>query len=153
MTVAEFNARLQDFGQQYRVSQTNSFWEQAIEKVVFDLKAMGITRNPNTNINWAVQENDVSLEIAPHLLFQNYGVVGLTNSTRQYGVPNEVGLNPLGSGSQFQFGVNPGSKRYWGIHYPGINAKYDFDVNTGTYNITEEFLRYFEAIQEQQSNL
>lgn len=153
MTVQEFNNRLRDFGQQYVVSESNSFWEQAIERVVGDLRAMGITSNPSGNINYQVTRDNVSIAIAPHLLFQNYGVKGLTNRRTQFGVPNQVGLNPLGSGRQFEFGVNPSGKHYWGIHYPGIGAKYDFDVNTGNYNITEEFLRYFDAIQEQQSNL
>ena len=153
MTVQEFNQSLRDFGQQYVVSESNSFWEQAIEKVATDLRHMNITRNPTSNIGYEVQGDAVSLQIAPHLLFQNYGVKGLTNTRTQFGVPNEVDINPLGSGRTFAFGVNPSGKHYWGIHYPGIDAKYDFDINTGTYNITEEFLRYFDAIQQQQSNL
>ena len=153
MTVDEFNRRLGDFGQQYVVSESNSFWEQAMERVVGDLRAMNLTRNPTSNINFQTVEDDVSLVMEAHLLFQNYGVKGLKNKRTQYGVPDEVGLDPLGSGRQFEFGVNPNGKHYWGIHYPGIDAKYDFDINTGSYNITEEFLRYFDAIQTQQSNL
>lgn len=153
MTVDEFNQRLRDFGQQFVVSESNSFWEQAIEKVATDLRHMNITSNPTSNIGYEVVGDLVSLSIAPHLLFQNYGVKGLTNTRTQFGVPNEVDITPLGSSRTFAFGVNPSGKHYWGIHYPGIEAKYDFDINTGTYNITEEFLRYFDAIQQQQSNL
>ena len=153
MTVEQFNQQLRDFGQQYVVSESNSFWEQAIEKVAFDIKQMNITSNPGSNIGFETQGDNVSLLLAPHLLFQNYGVGGLRNTTTQFGVPAGVDINPLGSSNTFQFGVNPGDKHYWGIHYPGINAKYDFDIDTSTYNITEEFLRYFDAIQTQQSNL
>jgi len=152
MTVEEFNASLRQFGQQLQVSETNSFWEQAIEKVANDLKDLGVTSDPNTNIGWEIQGDAVSLLIAPHILFQNYGVKGLTNTQNQYGVPAEVGLQPL-SGNEYEFGVNPSGKHYWGIHYPGIGAKYDFDINTGSYNITEELLRYFDAIVEQQTQI
>ena len=153
MTIDEFNRRLGDFGQQYIVSESNSFWEQAMERVVGDLRAMNLTSNPTSNINFQTTGDNVSLVMRAHLLFQNYGVKGLKNSSTQYGVPNEVGLNPTGSGRRLEFGVNPTGKHYWGIHYPGIGAKYDFDINAGSYNITEEFLRYFDAIQTQQSNL
>ena len=153
MTVTQFNERLRDFGQQLVVSESNSFWEQAIEKVATDLRHMNITSNPTSNIGWEAQGDTVSLSLAPHILFQNYGVKGLTNTRTQFGVPSEVGINPLGSSRTFQFGVNPSGKHYWGIHYPGIGAKYDFDINRGSYNITEEFLRYFSAIQTQQTNL
>ena len=153
MTVDQFNERLRDFGQQLVVSESNSFWEQAIQKVATDIQHMNITSNPSGNIGFSTQGDTVSLDIAAHLLFQNYGVKGLENTRTQYGVPNEVGIKPLGSGREFAFGVNPSGKRYWGIHYPGIDAKYDFDINRGSYNITEEFLRYFAVIQQQQTNL
>jgi hypothetical protein len=151
MTVEQFNNMLRDFGQQYVVSESNNFWEQAIEKVANDIQAMNITSKPG-NIDWYVEGENVGISMPAYLYFQNYGVKGLTNTRTQFGVPREVNLEPSG-GTIFQFGVNPSGKRYWGIHYPGIEAKYDFDVRQGRYNITEEYLRYFSAIQQQQSNL
>ena len=153
MTVDEFANQLSQFGEQYVLSETNSFWEQAIEKVQYDLRQMNLTTKPTANINYQVDGDDVALVIEPYLLFQNYGVTGIDNRTRQFGVPTEVGINPQGSGRTFQFGLNPSGKNYWGIHYPGIEGKHSFDIKGGNYNITENFLRYFSAIQQQQSNL
>ena len=153
MTVEQFNQQLSQFGEQYIVSDSNSFWDQAMDRVVEDLRVLGMTSKPTENISMHSEGDSVFLEIRDYLVFQNYGVKGLTNKTRQYGVPTEIGLNPLGSGRQYQFGVQPSGKHYWGIHYPGINAKYDFDINTGNYNITENYFRYLEVIQQQQSNL
>lgn len=153
MTVPEFNRQLRDFGQQYVVSESNSFWEQAMERVRNDLRAMNLTTKPTQNINMQAEDDSVSLVLQDYLVFQNYGVKGLTNKTRQFGVPQEIDLTPKGTGRMYQFGVEPSGKHYWGIHYPGINAKYDFDINTGNYNITENYFRYLEAIQTQQSNL
>lgn len=152
MTVEQFNSMLRDFGQQYVVSESNNFWEQAIEKVANDIQAMNITSKPG-NIDWYVEGENLGISMPAYLYFQNYGVKGLTNTRTQFGVPQEVNIEPLGGGRQFEFGVNPTGKHYWGIHYPGIEAKYDFDISQGRYNITEEFLRYFSAIQQQQSNL
>ena len=153
MTVEQFNQQLSQFGEQYIVSDSNSFWDQAMDRVVGDLRALGMTSKPTENISMHSEGDSVFLEIRDYLVFQNYGVKGLTNKTRQYGVPTEIGPNPLGSGRTYQFGVQPNGKHYWGIHYPGINAKYDFDINTGNYNITENYFRYLQAIQQQQSNL
>lgn len=154
MTVEQFNAQLSQWGEQYRPSEPNSFWEQAMNRVVEDIRTLGITSKPTENIDFSQQDDSVFLEIRDYLLFQNYGVKGLTNKTRQYGVPTEIsGVQPKGSGRMFQFGLQQSGKHYWGIHYPGINAKYDFDINTGNYNITENYFRYLEILQQQQSNL
>lgn len=56
--------------------------------------------------------------------YLNYGVTGLKNKTKQFGVPepvaSQLNVNP---GHIFKFGVKPEGKHYWGIHYPGIDAR------------------------------
>lgn len=153
MTVEQFNAQLRDFGQQYVVSESNSFWQQAMDRVVGDLRDMNLTSKRDANINMQASEDSVSLVLRDYVVFQNYGVKGLNNSTRQFGVATELAGAQPSDGNTFQFGLQPNNKHYWGIHYPGINAKYDFDINTGNYNITENYFRYLEAIQIQQSNI
>lgn len=152
MTLNDFINDLDQFGEDIQVG-SNSFWEQAIEKVSEDLQAMNLT-SKRSNIDWGVDGDDVFLEIEDYLIFQNYGVKAKPESTTAYNLNQDPveggwGLAPSG-GSNFQFGTGGNG---WGASYSGLNAKADFSLNGGAYNITNEFTNYFEQIRETQSNL
>ena len=155
-TVNEFIATLSQYGEDLRVTTSNSYWEQAIEKVAEDLKDMRIT-SKRSNKDWGTSGDDLYLEVVDYLLYQNYGVKAAGFSSTAYNlqqtqVDSAWGITPSG-GSNFQFGVGKESTNGWGATYSGLNAKRDFSVNGGSYNITEEFTNYFLEIQQQQNNL
>lgn len=154
MTIEEFNHFLSDFGKNIQVGESNNWWEQAVEKVVEDLRQMGIT-SKRGNIDGGWEGEDVYIEMAEYLLFQNYGVKAWAESrtaynTQQDPVETGWGTKPSG-GTQYEFGVGKQETNGWGATYSGLNAKRDFSLDGRDYNIQQELQNYFEAIQQAQS--
>lgn len=158
MTVDEFILHLNDFGTKLEVG-AGSYPEQAIEKIANDLKLMGITSKPQSNIRWGLEGDNPYLEIRDYLLFQNYGVKAVPWSTTNYNgsqtpVDTRWGLAPS-SPPNFQFGIKKPKEGYngWGASYSGLNAKADFDVDSGRYNLSEQFAFALEQIINKQTEI
>ena len=70
------------------------------------------------------QSINIAFRMRNYGWFQNYGVKGIRNTAQYNQVPDQINsfLQPQGS-KTFAFGVNTTGKRYWGVHYSGVNAK------------------------------
>ena len=159
MTVDQFINSLDQYGENLHVGQSNSWWEQAIEKVKSDLLDLNITSN-RSNVKAGAVGEEVFIEMAEYLLYQNYGVKAADFSKTPYNLTQDPvdrswGAKPSG-GSIYQFGVGKSSTNGWGAIYSGLDAKRDFKVDDngfGDYNIQQEFINYFNEIVNQQSEL
>lgn len=78
------------------------------------------------------EQNYMGVSMPDYGYFLNFGVRGLNNKTTQIPVdPITMEFVKPSTSEGFAFGTNGSKKQgkhYWGIHYPGIEAREFFDV-------------------------
>lgn len=142
LSPAQIAAELESIGEDLPLSFENAIIMSA------EILENEIKTNPNFPVDTGRLRDSLSIRVIDgqymgismldYGFFQNYGVKGTDNSTRQFGVPEEIkSFLPTREGSNYSF--NPKNKMIGGnlpfgvrvaIHRNGLNGKQFFDLET-----------------------